>query len=554
MTTAVTRQAATARGAAPRTSAGRRGRFAGTGALVRLALRRDRVLVPVWIAVFVATAVGQAASVASLYPDAPSWHQLAESVNTNPSLLALYGRVLSDATLGGVALFKVGAFGAVFVGLLSIILVVRHTRAEEDTGRTELLGSTVVGRSAPLAAALIVVLGTDLVLGLLTAGGLVATGLDAAGSLAFGLGWAMTGMVFAGVAAVAAQVASVARGATGLAGVALAVAYVLRGAADSSADGSLTWVSWLSPVGWSQQVRPFAGERWWVLGLGLALTVVLAVAAFRLVERRDLGAGLLPDRPGAATAGRWLSDEVGLAWRLHRGTTLTWALAFAALGSIVGGLVANVAGFIDDATLAILEKLGGTGTLVDAYLATEWAFIGIFTAVFAVQAMLRLRGEETSGHGEPLLATALTRTRWAASHLLMSAGGAAALLAIGGLTAGLSCARAFDDPTMLGRMLQAAAVQLPAVLVLVGLTLAATALAPRWASAISWGAVVAFLLLGELGPLLRLPQWAMDLSPFAHTPRLPAADFSWPPVLWLTAVGLGLIGVGLVGFRRRDLD
>jgi len=45
----------------------------------------------------------------------------------------------------------------------------------------------------------------------------------------------------------------------------------------------------------------------------------------------------------------------------------------------------------------------------------------------------------------------------------------------------------------------------------------------------------------------------LDISPFTHPPRVPVADFSATPVLWLTAVALALALAGLSGFRRRDL-
>jgi ABC-2 type transport system permease protein len=56
-----------------------------------------------------------------------------------------------------------------------------------------------------------------------------------------------------------------------------------------------------------------------------------------------------------------------------------------------------------------------------------------------------------------------------------------------------------------------------------------------------------------LGPLLRLPAWALDLSPYGHVPRLPGGDFRLVPLLWLTALAAALVAIGLTAFRRRDL-
>ena len=268
----------------------------GTRQLVRLALRRDRVLLPIWILLFAIMANGSAAATAGLYSDDASLAAAARTVNDSPALAALYGRIYDVTSLGAISLFKLSAFGAALVAVLAIIVMVRHTRGEEEAGRLELVGATVVGRHAPLAAAFVVTGGAMLVLGLLTALALVGAGLDAGGSLAFGLMWATVGTAFAAVAGITAQITHSARAATGGAITALGVAYALRAAGDTS--DSLSWLGWLSPVGWGQHVRAFQGERWWALVLPLALSLALGALAFVLVERRDHGAGLFPDRLG----------------------------------------------------------------------------------------------------------------------------------------------------------------------------------------------------------------------------------------------------------------
>ncbi|HEY9339578.1 MAG TPA: ABC transporter permease, partial [Kribbella sp.] len=264
--------------------------FAGTATLVRLALRRDRVMLPVWILVFVSLAAGSAKASIDLYPDVASRVEAANTTNSSPALVSLYGRIFDPTSLGEVSLFKLTSFGALLVALLAGIVVVRHTRGEEESGRLELLSAGVLGRYASLTAALIVSASTVIVMGLLTALSLIGTGLPASGSFAFGLTWAAAGLAFAGVGAVTAQVTEGARTANGLTAVVLGVSYVLRALGDSASDGGTRWISWLSPIGWAQQIRPFAGDRWVVVLLPLALMGVLVAAAFALVRRRDVGA------------------------------------------------------------------------------------------------------------------------------------------------------------------------------------------------------------------------------------------------------------------------
>ncbi|MGN6635642.1 MAG: ABC transporter permease [Oryzihumus sp.] len=528
--------------------------FTGTWPLVRLALRRDRVLVPVWLAVFVVLAGSTASSTLTLYPDIVSRRQIGVTINSNPAMVAFYGTVLDVNSAGAVAMFKVNAMGAALVAVLTMILLVRHSRAEEESGRLELLGAAVVGRFAPLTAALAVTCGTAITLGILTGLSLVAAGLPVSGSLAFGLSWALTGVSFAAVAAVMAQLTTTARGATGLTAAVLGATYLLRAVGDVSDVHGPRWASWLSPVGWAQQVRPFAGTRWWVFLIGAVFTAVVTVGAYSLAGRRDLGAGLLADRGGRAEATRWLGSPLGLAVRLQRAGLLSWTAGFAVMGTIIGSLANSVQSFLDTpGAREMITRLGGQSGLLDAFFGTELAAVAVITAVFGIQSVLRLRAEETSLHAELLLATATGRRRWALSHITVAVLGSIWLLVLLGMTMGLSAASTLNDYDQVGRILGAALAQLPSVLVMVGIAVAAFGLVPRLVGA-AWALLVAFLLVGELGPLFRLDQRVMDLSPFAHTPRLPGGTLTATPLVWLTVVGLALVVLGLEAFRRRDLD
>ncbi|MCX6363965.1 MAG: ABC transporter permease, partial [Actinobacteria bacterium] len=200
----------------------------------------------------------------------------------------------------------------------------------------------------------------------------------------------------------------------------------------------------------------------------------------------------------------------------------------------------------------LITKLGGVAGLRDAFLAVELGFAGVFAAVFGVQATMRLRSEESALRAEPVLASPVGRTVWAWSHLTIALAGAAALLLVVGFSAGLASAVQLGDSSQFGRVVLAALVQIPAVWVVVGIVVAAFGLVPRFV-VLGWFALVAFMLLGEFGPLFELSQAVMDISPFTHVPRLPGGDLAVAPLLWLTAVAAGLIAIGLVGFRRRDV-
>jgi ABC-2 type transport system permease protein len=526
------------------------GDLLGTGALVRLALRRDRWLLPSWVGFFAVLVAFSASATVGLYPTEASRVAAANTINSTAAVVALYGPIYDPTSLGALSMTKMTAMYAALMSILMVVLVVRHTRAEEEAGRLELVGAGVVGRAAPLAAALLVVGGASCVLGLLAAAGLVGAGLPIGGSLAFGAGWAATGLCFAAVAAVAAQTTTGGRAANGLGFTIIGVAYVARAIGDLAAAGP-GWLSWLSPIGWNQQVRAFAGDRWSVLVLPLVATALLVPVAFALRRRRDLGSGLLQDRPGPAV-GR-LSSPVALAWRLQRPLLLAWTAGLAATALMMGSLAHNVAGLLDSPGMAkIIQQLGGEQGLTDAFLAAELGLVSTIIAAYGISAVSRLRTEESAGHAEAVLASATPRIGWAASHWLLAVAGVAWLQLVAGVATGLGHGLAVGDSSQVLRITVASLTRIPAAWVMVGLVVAMWGLWPH-ATALGWGAYVAFIVVAEFGQLWGVPQWVLDFSPFTHSPVLPGPDAKLAGMVWLTMIAGAFLAGGTAAFRHRDL-
>ncbi|MFN8146246.1 MAG: hypothetical protein U0R76_02170 [Candidatus Nanopelagicales bacterium] len=522
----------------------------GTGTLLRLALRRDRVLLTAWVLGLAATAGFSAAATVDLYPTEAERVAAAETINASAAVVALYGRIYDPTSLGAVSMIKLTALGAAIVGIVMLFVAIRHTRAEEEAGRLELLSGGRLGRLAPLTSTLILITGASVVLALLTAVANTAAGLPFAGSLAFGLGWGLCALVYGALGAVTAQVAETARAARGLGLTILAITYVLRAVGDLAEPGPSFW-SWLSPIGWNQQLRAYSGERWWVLVLPVVATALLMALAYALRSRRDLGAALRAERPGPAT-GR-LASVGGLAWRLQGRVLLGWAVAFVLFGLILGSLASSVDKLLTSPAMRqFFESIGGTARLVDVFLGAEIAIIAAIAAAYGISAADRLRGEEVDGHAEPLLATRTTRTRWAWSHYGIALLGSGALMLLAGLSLGVGASAALGDWSQLGRILVAALAQLPAVWVVTSLVLLAFGWAPRLTVAV-WGLLAAFVVVGEFGALWKLPTWVMDLSPLRHSPTLPVGSDGVLPVVVLLAVAVVITAVGLLGWRRRDL-
>ncbi|MEV7892013.1 ABC transporter permease [Streptomyces sp. NPDC002817] len=529
--------------------------FTGTRGLSRLVLRRDRWILPFWVVIPGLAAGNFVVASEELYPTAADQKEYVATTATNPAFLALFGPIHS-ADIGGIVAQRLG-FAPVIIALISVLTVMRHTRTEEERGRRELLAATAVGRKAGLAAALMVTLAANLLLAVVIAVSVTGRGQDSAGAWALGLSIASAGIVFAGVAALAAQLTQTAGAARGLSLSVLGAAFAVRLAGDVGGQGnSVEWLTWLSPLGWTQRVRPFADERWWVLLLPLAAIVVLATVASRMVGRRDIGEGVLPPRPGPATASSGLNGPLGLAWRLHRGPLLGWTAGFLAMGAVFGG-VAEGAGELlgDNKDLSeIFSRMGGASGLTDAYLAAMMGLIGLVAAAYGIQAALRLRTEETEQRAEPLLATAVRRLRWASGHLLFALVGPIVGLTAAGLAAGLVHGLNVSDVGgQVPRVLGGALVQLPAVWLLAAVAVAVFGVLPRFTAAVAWTVLSLCVLFGQFGAALKLNQSLLDLSPFTHIPKLPGGDASATDLIWLLLLAAALVVAGLAGLRRRDL-
>ncbi|MER7418352.1 anibiotic ABC transporter [Micromonospora peucetia] len=536
--------------------------FTGTGLLARLVLRRDRLRLAIWVLGTPLLGYALAGSVKDFYPDEAS--RVGYASTSASSLVArAFNGPIAGIDLGAVVVAETYVTLALLAALLSTFAVVRHTRQNEETGRAELLGASVVGRYALLTAALLVVVGANVAATALLAAALAGAGLPLAGSVAAAAAVGGVGVAFTGIAAVTAQLSVTSRGANALAAAAVGIAFLLRAAGDvlgEQTDGGLrvvsAWPSWLSPLGWGNQVRAFGGERWWVLALPVALLVAGVASAYALAERRDIGAGMVAPRRGPATAAPGLLSPVGLAWRLQRGALLGWAVGVAVLGLSMGVAGDEFNAMIEEnpAAAEAISAMGGGAKLIDAYLASMLALFALTIGAYVVQALLRTRNDEADGLLEAILATAVSRTRWLATQVLAATLGALALVLLGGLTTGLGYGLVAGDP--LGKAAElggAALVRLPALLVVVGVVTALFGLLPRWSVALSWAVLIAFLLLGQLGAVLDLPQAALNLSPYTHVPAAPAVDPAALPLLVLTAVAAALLAAGLAAFRHRDV-
>jgi ABC-2 type transport system permease protein len=524
----------------------------GIGRLLRLSLRLDRVRLAVWVLAVGGLTVYAATALRVVYPTAADRQARARLIGAPAGvLLSGPGYGTGHYTLGAMIANELTLSVMVAVSIMSIQLVVRRTRAEEEDGRAELLLAGAVFRLAPLGAALAEAVLANAAVALVVAAGLAGSGLAGADAEALAVGIGLVGLVFGAIAALAAQLTERARAASGTALAVLAAAVGIRGVGDLlHRHGSA--LSWFSPLAWAQQTRAFVDLRWWPLLLLVAAVVALVVAVRWSAAGRDLGAGLIAARPGPAHASHRLSGPTALAARLQRGTVLAWGIALLALGAVYGSFADQVAGiFKEDSVLSGAFAAAGRNP-ADAYFASIALFQALAAAGFVIASVLRMRGEEDAGRVELVLAAAVDRRRLFAAQLVVAGCGAALLVVASGLGTGLAAAVVRGEPSLVGRSLGAQLVHLPAVLVAGAAAAALVGLAPRLA-ALGWVVLGWAVVAGLFGPLLQLPGWAGRLSPFGWDPAFPAEPVSAARLLGLCAVAVALAAVALAGFRRRDV-
>ena len=533
------------------------GNLTGLGHLLLFMLRRDRLWLPIWVLSLTALTAYFANAIAVVMDGDSLQAMTVLSKNPVMALITGPGYGLDEATVPRFVVGMYGVFLMIGAALMSILTVSRHTRTEEQTGRAELVRANVTGRHTQLIAALVLTVIMNLLLSACMAAAFhfsEAAPEPLSSTLLFTIGIGAAGCVFAAVAAVTAQLSPFARAASGMAGAVLAVSFVVRGIGDMSSvsGGGLERLSWFSPLGWAQQTAPFTLDRWWPLLYSAGLFAVLVALSLILQSRRDLGAGIVAERPGRAHPGPGLSTPLALAFRLQRTNLMWWSLGVLLMGVVFGSFTGAMDESAADMPEEILQVMGGRSGLVDGYLGYMALYFAMIVSAYAIIAAGGLRAEESGNRAEPVLATAVSRGGWLTAWATVTLVGSAWLMLLAGLGDGIGGTASMDDwsllwPTVVGHLAQTASIW-----ALLGLSFLLYGFAPRLMG-LSWIVFAGSAVLALFGQMLQLDEAVLDASIFTHIGQYPAEDLSAPATLVFLAAAAVLVGLAAIGFRRRDL-
>ncbi|MEW9124089.1 MAG: hypothetical protein AB2421_15360 [Thermotaleaceae bacterium] len=525
--------------------------FVGTDKLLKLYLRRDRIILPLWIFLSLMVISGQMSFVKAM----PDWQVFIKELSASPLTSTLLGPV-APLSMEGAIMWRGMLQASITVMLGAAITVIRHTRTEEISGRNELILGRSVGRYANLTAALILSCGGSLIAGLLIAVFLIVSGLAVGGSLMAGLTLAASGCIFAGVGGLFAQIfahSSSARGAVfGVYGLTM-VAMVLN-----NMGGGATYWSWLAPEAWFRITLPFGKNNPWPLVFFILLSALPVMLSYILLSRRDVGAGLIPQKEGSAKASSHISSPIAFAWRQHKGGILVWSIGMAYLGGMMGVAAPN----ISEAISSTLAQMNTWGAAI-ARLGNQEAFIAILIyilglmgglSVFAITSVQRLRQEEKEHYADIILARPVSRFKWMGSYLAVAFIGSTLILVALGLASGLGWSIASGEFSHLSRVLGMSLSKIPPVWTIIGIAALLYGWFPRISSILNWlilGIFIFVEMLWEVG----IVEWsALKWTPFAYAHySIPIHELSILPLIVLMIIAMAFTWLGLVGLRIRSI-
>lgn len=525
-----------------------------TSLLIRFILRRDRLRIPIWLISIAAVTWAVAIAFTDLYSSEMERQAMAETMK-NPAMIAMVGPGygLDDYTNGAMMAHQMLLFTAIAVGLMSILMVARHTRAEEEDGRIEMIRSLPVGRLSHLSAALIVVSVTNVFLALIVGVGLYSLGIesmDLEGSLLYGAALGATGLFFAALTAILAQLSESSRGAMGLAFSFLGLAYLVRAVGDVSNET----LSWFSPFGWILGTEVFVNNIGWPIVLTIGISLILAILALFLNATRDLEAGFLPARAGRIHASPLLQKPLGLAFRIQRTAILAWAVGMIILGASYGSVLGDLESFFSNTELMqeLLTPAAGF-SLTEQFIALLMNIMATISTIPALMAMLKLYGEEKKNRTEHVLARPVSRLRLMGGYFFLSFVTAFVMQSLAAIGLWAAGAAVMEEGLSFGMIYQSAMVHTPAMWIMASTAVLLIGVAPRW-SGLVWGYLLYSFMTVYLGGLLNFPDWLGKLSPYGHIPGLPVEEMNWLKVSVLTCIAGVLTAVGFVGYRKRDMQ
>ncbi|RYV52631.1 ABC transporter permease [Pengzhenrongella frigida] len=454
---------------------------------------------------------------------------------------------------GALVAWDAGWMMSLVVGVWAITTTARILRGDEDDGRAEVTLAGPVRASRMLARQAAVLLASCAGVGLAVGLALITSGTPPVGALLFGATiWAVGG-AFVGLTALTAQVFASRSRTLGVSTGLLGAALVLRMTANST--DSRSWLAWVTPLGWSDHVRPFGDNQALALLVPVLVVGGLVGCAIALRVRRDSRTGFVRERGERPSRAWGLTSPLAFAWRTSVGTLVTWAIALAGWGLATGALVPTMNDFVaaDPAFQDVLAGMGmNVSDVTKGFVGMTATITGVALSVFAATRIGAARTEESSTRLDQIATRSVLRRHWLAGHIVLALASVILLAVVAGSSTWAVAAAMGSDLTLRDAM-AAVLNTVPVAVVFGGLAVLLLGFAPRATVTVAaTGAAVAYLL-PIIGPALDCPDAVVGASPFWHLGAVPIDAVDLTAAVALVAIGAVFAVVGMLAFERRDL-
>jgi ABC-2 type transport system permease protein len=541
-------------------------RLYGFGSIFAKAVRDSRRATIVAAALLALVFLGVTKAIVTEFDTPESRLEMTALIRAVPPILAgMAGKIVDNVgTMGGYLQYKYGTFFPLVLTLWSILALSGTLATESQRGSMDFLASTgiskrrialqkLAGHLVPLAIVLLITFASIAIAGQTYP---VLPGDEISVTSAFGYTAWLGLIALAGGALAFALGPFVGRGgAAGIAGFVTFAGYILSGYQQAvpalAPFANLTW--W----GWTYDHTALSGQYDWpsVVLVGVVVVALLAIGVEAFV-RRDIGSTSAipaPRMPGILVG---LGGPVGRATGAGLGSAIWWGLGLGFFGLVMGG---SSRGFIDQLQdspqfMQMLETLFPNVDYASAggFLQLLFVEFGILLAGLAAATLVSgWASDETSGRLEMVLATPLSRARWAlsgAAGMLVNVAVLSAFIALGiALGVGTSGSD-LATPVVGSLILGVYAVALIGIGMAVG-----GLLRTGWAAPAVVIFIVASWFVQLLGPILGLPDAVRDLALTSHFGQTMVGVWDAAGVVAALAIGIAGIAAGTWGFSHRDL-
>lgn len=527
--------------------------FKGTKPLIRFLFRQKRVFILIWLVSLIVITVSVAFAYPSIYQDEEARFAASLTMD-NLAMVAMLGPGYESEdyvqSIGAMFANEMLLFSAIAIAIMNIILVAQGTRGDEEDGRLEMIRSLSAGRLAYLSAHTIIVVITNLLLGLLIGLGLTSLGIEgmeAEGSLLYGLILCGTGLLFGAITAIFGQLAETSRETMVYSFTILIVGYLLRAVGDVSSD----ILSWISPLGWTVRTGVFVDNEWLPVVIAFIVTIALGIIAFYLYSIRDLGAGFVAARKGKTRASRFLQTTFGFTIRLQRTNIIAWFIGLFVLSSAFGAILGDLETYF--AENEILQAFLSDGdSLIEQFLILLMAIMALVSVIPVVMTVLRIWGEEKKNYTENIYSRAISRFHLFGTYSLLAIIVSVLLQTAVAFGLWITSFAVLEDPLSASTIFASAYSYLPAIWVVLGIAILLIGFIPKLSSLV-WLYVTYCFIVIYLGGLLDFPNWMLNLSVFVHIPRIPVDEMEFGAMIIVTLLAAFFTAIGFFGYRKRDI-